>query len=106
MNRKNQVFHHCKDFYFLPPNCVSILLPCIFEAFGASIPNGVSALLDCLSARCKHRPPPDATRYAPCFKTCAYQRIASALWLFNARNCLRLAGLIRSNFYAVFDNPA
>jgi hypothetical protein len=45
-----------------------VFLPCIFEAFGASVPNGVSALLDSLSARCKHRPPPDATRYAPSFK--------------------------------------
>ena len=46
-----------------------VFLPCIFEAFGASVPSGVSALLDSLSARCKHRPPPDATRYAPSFKT-------------------------------------
>ena len=82
-----------------------VFLPCIFEAFGASLPNGVSALLDSLSARCKHRPPPDATRYAPSFKSWAYQQISSALWLSNARNCLRLAGLIRSNHYAVFDNP-
>ena len=65
----------------------------------------MSALLDSLSARCKHRPPPDATRYAPSFKSWAYQQISSALWLSNARNCLRLAGLIRSNHYAVFDNP-
>ncbi len=82
-----------------------VFLPCIFEAFGASLPNGVSALLDFFFARCKHRPPPDATRYAPSFKSWAYQQISSALWFSNARNCLRLAGLIRSNHSAVFDNP-
>ena len=40
-----------------------IFLPCVFEAFGECLPNDVSALLDSLSARCKRRPPPDATTY-------------------------------------------
>ncbi len=65
----------------------------------------MSALLDSLFARCKDRPPPDATRYASTFKSWAYQQISSALWLSNARNCLRLAVLKRSNHYAVFNNP-
>jgi hypothetical protein len=39
------------------------------------------------------------------FEPWAYQQISSALWLSNARHCIRLAGLIRSNHYAVFDNP-
>jgi hypothetical protein len=61
----------------------------------------LSALLDSLSARCKHRPPPDATWYASSSKSWAYQQISSA----DALNCIRLAGLILSNHYAAIDNP-